>query len=102
MNEIMHCWPKEWIEASVSSGLAIDKGNGRYEFGSNELRDKMAKFAQLVIEATVKEEVEAEREACAKICESMILQSATRDEAHSQSQGNGVAIDCANAIRARK
>lgn len=44
----------------------------------------------------------AERDACIKICESMILQSSTRDEAHSQSQGNGVAIDCANAIRARK
>ena len=52
--------------------------------------------------AAVARMIVAEREACAKICESMILQSATRDEAHSQSQGNGVAIDCANAIRARK
>ena len=81
MSEIMHCWPREWIEASVSSGLAIDKGNGRYEVGSNELRDKLAKFAQLVIEATVKEEVEEEREACAKICETApdLLQNSTFD-----------------------
>ena len=57
---------------------------------------------QNVAQAAWDAAVLAEREACAKICESMILQSSTRDEAHSQSQGNGVAIDCANAIRARK
>lgn len=56
--------------------------------------DSVVSFAKRV--------AEAERDACIKICESMILQSSTRDEAHSQSQGNGVAIDCANAIRARK
>ena len=95
MNEIMHCWPREWIEASVSSGLAIDKGNGRYEFGSNELRDKMAKFAQLVIEAAVKEEVEAEREACAMIAETPI--SGEQDDITM-----GAKDRVAAAIRARK
>lgn len=77
MSEIMHCWPKEWVDAAVQSGLANNDGDGRYTFGSNELRDKMAKFAELIIEAVVKEEVEA----CAKICETApdLLQNSTFD-----------------------
>jgi len=86
MSEIMHCWPKEWVDAAVQSGLANNDGDGRYTFGSNELRDKMAKFAELIIEAVVKEEVEA----CAKICEEF-----------EDDMGHGLPQHCANKIRAR-
>lgn len=51
--------------------------------------------------AVTRDLVAKEREACAKVCESIILETSTRQEAHSQAQGNARAHDCANSIRMR-
>lgn len=47
--ERMVCWPKEWLEAALRSGLAEQTGEGRYRIiGGDEMRDKLQAFASAI------------------------------------------------------
>ncbi len=52
--KVIHCWPKEWIEAAQKTGFAIYKGDGRFEFISDKMRDLLQEFAELIAKSEAK------------------------------------------------
>jgi len=42
---IIHCWPKHWLEAAAKAGFAQYKGDGRWDFINDTMRNMLAEFA---------------------------------------------------------
>ena len=61
MNNAKHCWPTEWLEAAQQAGFANYKGDGKWGFISDSMRDMLAEFGTAI--------QSAERERCAKIAD---------------------------------
>lgn len=46
MNEnVMRCWPKEWLEAAVKAGFAVESKDGEYTFSGVREREMLEVFA---------------------------------------------------------
>lgn len=48
-NERKVCWPTQWIEAAQRAGFVTYKGDGRYVFESDKMRDSLGQFAEEII-----------------------------------------------------
>ena len=46
---IYHCWSERWRSAAIEAGFAKKTDYG-YQFFSDEFRDRLAKFAELITE----------------------------------------------------
>lgn len=51
----MHCWPLHWLEAATKAGFATYKGDGRYEFESDKMRNMLEVFASAILDAEQEE-----------------------------------------------
>ena len=84
MSITKHCWPTPWLEAAMNAGFVTYRGEDEWTFINDQMRDMLAAFGGAL--------VAAEREQCARLCE-------TFEQQHEEMARVGP--DFAAAIRGR-